>query len=191
MQSYSSKRDAVRRAGKQSLTGTVQVRRKPGDGRRGQLIAGGKVLPCALGRSGIASLKREGDGATPRAAMRVLGGYFRPGAGMPRSSLIQLSAIRSDSGWCDTPSDANYNRPVRLPYRSGHERMWRDDRLYDAVVVLDWNIRSRARNRGSAIFLHVAKDGYKPTEGCVAISPAAMRWLLPRLTTRTVLRVVG
>jgi L,D-peptidoglycan transpeptidase YkuD (ErfK/YbiS/YcfS/YnhG family) len=167
------------------------VRRAPGDGTRGLLAAGGKVVPCALGRSGISARKREGDGATPLAAMAVLAGYFRPDGGMPRHGGLGLTAIRRDDGWCDAPADANYNRPVRLPYRPSHEKMWRADRLYDAVVVLDWNIRPRARHRGSAIFLHVAREGFRPTEGCVALAPAAMRWLLPRLSRRTVLRVIG
>jgi L,D-peptidoglycan transpeptidase YkuD (ErfK/YbiS/YcfS/YnhG family) len=169
----------------------VCVRRAPRDGRRGLLAAGGKVIPCALGRSGISAVKREGDGATPLARMRLLGGYFRPDKAMPRHSALPLAAIGRLDGWCDAPADASYNRPVRLPFKPSHERMWRGDRLYDAVVVLDWNIAPRARNRGSAIFLHIARQGFKPTEGCVAISPAAMRWLLPRLSQRTVLRVLG
>lgn len=147
------------------------------------------MVPCALGRSGISAFKREGDGATPLARMRLLSGFFRPDAAMPRHGALALTAIRPRDGWCDAAGDPNYNRPVRLPFASGHERMWRADRLYDAVVVLDWNIRPRTRNRGSAIFLHVARPGFAPTEGCVAVSPAAMRWLLPRLSARTVLSV--
>lgn len=191
MQPYSNARPGVSGRGKSTLIDMVFVRRRPGDGRKGLLCAGGRVIPCALGRSGISALKREGDGATPLAQMRMLGGFFRPGAGMPRASALPLAAIGRNDGWCDAPADASYNRPVRLPFRAGHECMWRNDRLYDAVVVLDWNTRPRARYRGSAIFLHVAKDGFAPTEGCVAIAPAAMRWLLPKLSRRTVLRVVG
>lgn len=183
-------RDTVTRRKKSRLTGKIVVRAKPGDRRKGLLVAGGRVLPCALGRGGISAFKREGDGATPLAAMRILGGLYRPDAGMPRRSALRLSAIGRDDGWCDAPGDANYNRPVRLPYGPSHERMWRADRLYDAVVILDWNVTCRARNRGSAIFLHVAKEGFAPTEGCVAIAPAAMRWLLPLLSRRSLLEVI-
>jgi L,D-peptidoglycan transpeptidase YkuD (ErfK/YbiS/YcfS/YnhG family) len=191
MQTYSTMHRSVTRLAKSTLIGMVSVRRKPGDGTKGLLAAGGRVIPCALGRSGISAFKREGDGATPLAAMRLLGGYFRPDATMPRHSGLPLTAIGRRDGWCDAPRDANYNRPVRLPYKPSHEDMWRGDRLYDAVVVLDWNVRPRASFRGSAIFLHIARDGFRPTEGCVAIAPAAMRWLLPKLSRRTVLRVVG
>ena len=147
-------------------------------------------MRCALGRSGIIASKREGDGATPRASMKVLGGYRR-GHRIDAPTRLALRAIRADLGWCDAPADANYNRPVRLPFTASHERMMRDDRLYDIVIVLDWNISERRRNRGSAIFLHVAKPGYAPTEGCVAVSPRDMAWLLPRLRRGSVVRVEG
>ena len=153
--------------------------------------AGNLVLPCALGSAGISAIKREGDGATPLAAMRILSGYFRHGrfAGVRRTRLA-MAPIGADLGWCDIPGDRNYNRPVRMPYRAGHERMKRDDRLYDACLVLDWNIVPRRRGRGSAIFFHLARPDFAPTQGCVAISPRAMARLLPHLSRETILKVV-
>lgn len=132
--------------------------------------------------------KREGDGATPVAAMRVLGGGFRADRVRRPQTMLRLGPIRPRDGWCDAPADPNYNRPVTLPFTASHERLTRDDRLYDVCLVLDWNIRPRARNRGSAIFLHVARPGFPPTEGCIAVAPAAMRWLLPRIGPDTVVR---
>lgn len=189
MRAYPRITDSKRVGRKLGRIGQLTVRARPGNRRQCLVWAGGRVLPGALGRSGITAVKREGDGATPLAAMRLVAGYIRRGRMSPVSRL-PLSAIRGDLGWCDAPSDANYNRPVRLPCRASHETMLRADGLYDAVVVLDWNLRPRMRGRGSAIFLHIARPGFLPTEGCVAISPAAMRWLLPRLSRRTVLRVV-
>ena len=147
-------------------------------------------MRCALGRSGISANKREGDGATPLARMTVVGG-FRRCHRVAVPTRLSLRAIRADFGWCDAPADANYNRLVRLPFTASHEKMMRDDRLYDVVIVLDWNIGSRRRNLGSAIFLHVARPGYTPTEGCVAVSPRDMAWLLPRLSVGSVVRVDG
>ena len=92
---------------------------------------------------------------------------------------LPMQPISPALGWCEVPDDRNYNRPVRMPYRASHERMMRDDRLYDACLVLDWNIRPRKRGRGSAIFFHLARPGFKPTEGCVAVSVQTMRLLLP------------
>ena len=145
----------------------------------------GTVFPCALGRSGISALKREGDGATPLGPMRPLAGYYRLDGPLVRRAGIQLMPIDPALGWCDTPGDRNYNRPVRLPYGAGHETMWRDDALYDLCIVLDWNVRPRRRGRGSAIFLHLAKPGHQPTEGCVAVSRTVMLRLLPLLGAET------
>lgn len=171
-------------------TRLATIRARPGNPRQGLLSIGGRVHPCALGRGGIAAFKREGDGATPLASMRVLVGFWRADRHRrPRSSLA-FRPIRIDDGWCDAPDDANYNRPVRIPYPASHEFMLRNDRLYDHVIVLDWNIGHRKRGAGSAIFLHVAKPGLKPTEGCVAVAPEVMRQILPLLSERTVLRVV-
>jgi L,D-peptidoglycan transpeptidase YkuD (ErfK/YbiS/YcfS/YnhG family) len=92
--------------------------------------------------------------------------------------------------WCDATGHASYNRPVRAPFASSHERLKREDALYDICIVMDWNIRMRKRSCGSAIFFHLAKPGYTPTEGCVAISARDMRRLLPHLGPKTVLQVL-
>lgn len=97
----------------------------------------------------------------------------------PRTALPVRAMGRRD-GWCDAPSDRNYNRPVRLPYRASAEEMWRSDGLYDIVVVLDHNTRPRIRNAGSAIFMHVARPGFEPTAGCVALNRAALLHVLAR-----------
>ncbi len=163
------------------------MRPRPGNPKQGLLIARNRVMRCALGRSGIVALKREGDGGTPLGAMRVRSGYYRRGRTGLRTTL-PMKPITSDLGWCDLPADRNYNRPVRLPYGGSHEGMLRADHLYDVVLVLDWNMRPRIRNRGSAIFLHLARPGYTPTEGCVAVSARDMAWLLPRLRRGSVVR---
>jgi L,D-peptidoglycan transpeptidase YkuD (ErfK/YbiS/YcfS/YnhG family) len=89
--------------------------------------------------------------------------------------------IRPSDGWCDDPESAAYNRRAALPCRGSHEKLWRADRLYDLVIVLDYNIRPCRKNRGSAIFLHCARPDFAPTEGCVALRPDDLRKLLPRL----------
>lgn len=166
----------------------IDVRAMPGDSSRGLLNAQGAIFPCALGRGGISARKREGDGATPLARMRLLCGYLRDRR-FDRRSGLPLKPIAPDLGWCEVASDRNYNRPVRMPYPASHERMRRDDDLYDACIVLDWNIRPRTRGKGSAIFFHLARPGFAPTAGCVAVTHAVMRRLLPRLSPRTVLTV--
>ena len=165
------------------------VRARPGNPSQGILQAGSKVFACALGRSGISASKREGDGATPLGAMRLLGGYLR-GRSFQHRSKLPLAPITPDLGWCEVPDDRNYNRPVKIPYGASHERMRREDRLYDACLVLDWNISPRRRGRGSAIFFHLARPGFTPTQGCVAVTARTMARLLPLISDRTVVRVV-
>ena len=169
----------------------LTVRARPGHPTQGLLQAGKTVFSCALGRGGISADKREGDGATPLGPMRILSGYFRGdqfAAG--RRTRLSMAPIGPDLGWCEVPDDRNYNRPVKIPYGASHERMRRDDELYDACLVLDWNISPRRRGRGRAIFFHLARPGFTPTQGCVAVSARTMARLLPLLSDRTVVRVV-
>src|SRR5262245_25555354 len=190
MRSYSKKRErkglpAKLAKGRRLLI----VRPRPGVATQGLMnIGNGIVFACALGRGGISAMKREGDGATPLAAMRLLSGYVRDRS-FVRGSRLPLDRITADLGWCEVPQDRNYNRPVRIPYGAGHETMLREDGLYDACIVLDWNIRPRRRGCGSAIFFHLARPGFQPTAGCVAVSRAVMARLLPLLSRRTVLVV--
>ncbi|TXN62456.1 L,D-transpeptidase family protein, partial [Methylobacterium sp. WL18] len=101
-----------------------------------------------------------------------------------------LRATRPGDGWCDDRRDRRYNRPIRLPAPGvSAEAMWRDDGLYDVVIDLDYNRAPIRKGRGSAIFLHIARDGYRPTEGCVALARADLLRLLGRLGPRTRLRI--
>ena len=166
--------------------------RVPGQaGPRGHLVAGQVGLVCALGRAGVTRAKREGDKATPAATMRLLWGYFRPDRKARPFCRVPLRAARRDLGWCDDAGSPRYNRPTRLPLVESHETMWRGDLLYDVVFVLDFNMAPRRAGRGSAIFLHCAKPGLRPTLGCVALAPADMRRLLPRLGRGVRVTVVG
>jgi L,D-peptidoglycan transpeptidase YkuD (ErfK/YbiS/YcfS/YnhG family) len=176
---------------KQRTVGEIIVRPAPGDRRRAIVQAGNLTFLAALGRSGRSSRKREGDGATPIAAMRVLYGYYRrEKVSGPLLTRLPMAAIDATMLWCDAPRDANYNRPVRAPFKPSHEEMKRRDELYDICLIMDWNMSSRRRNLGSAIFFHCAKPGYPPTQGCVAIDIRDMRRLLPLIGPKTVVRVM-
>jgi L,D-peptidoglycan transpeptidase YkuD (ErfK/YbiS/YcfS/YnhG family) len=125
---------------------------------------------CAVGRSGIGQKLREGDGITPAGKWplrRVL--YRADRITAPRTAL-PLAPIEPDQAWCDLPGDPNYNRLVRLPHASLDERLWREDSLYDLVVVVGFNDSPPVSGKGSAIFLHLAHTDYGPTAGCVALS---------------------
>ena len=169
---------------------TICVRPAPRDRKRAIVTFGSLTLQAAIGRSGITAFKREGDGATPLATMRILGGYCRTDRIKTAISALPLKPIRRTMLWCDAKGHACYNRPVTAPFTPSHEELMRTDGLYDIVLVMDWNVTARAQGRGSAIFFHLIRPGYEPTAGCVAVSRRDMLRLLPHIDTRTVVRVI-
>ena len=132
-------------------------------------LPSGDKVRCAIGRGGINLTKMEGDGVTPIGNWEMRRILYRPDKlSAPISGLPAFPVTKND-GWCDESSDPNYNKPVKRPYPTSCEAMWRDDNLYDVVVILGHNDNPPIAGLGSAIFLHVAKADYSPTEGCVAL----------------------
>lgn len=156
----------------------IFVRRAPGSGLKARIALAHGVRPAALGRGGIRALKREGDGGTPPGRFAIRQVLYRADRVLRPLSLLPLRAIRDDDGWCEDPVDRNYNRLVKLSPRSAADRLKRDDHLYDLVLVLGFNDRPRVKGRGSAIFIHLARPGYAPTAGCIALSRHDLAMLL-------------
>lgn len=151
------------------------------------LRVGARVLPCAIGRAGVAGAKREGDGATPRGRHRIIGCYYRPDRVAPPNAWARPIGPRDL--WSDDPRAADYNRPVRAPYAPSHESMRRGDRQYDIVLITDWNAQPPEPDRGSAIFLHIWRKPRHPTAGCIALSRQNITWLASRIRIGTELHV--
>ena len=142
----------------------------------GLLRLEGRVWRCALGKGGIRADKREGDGATPAGLLplrRVL--YRADRVPPPHPCAVPVEPLAPTDGWCDDPDHPDYNRHVTLPHPARHERLWREDEVYDIIGVLGWNDAPVRRGRGSAIFLHLARPDHAPTEGCIALRPADLR----------------
>jgi L,D-peptidoglycan transpeptidase YkuD (ErfK/YbiS/YcfS/YnhG family) len=167
----------------------LRVRTAAGARTRGWLAAGPFRVRVALGRGGIRADKREGDGATPRGRFRLVRVWWRPDRGPRPRTLLPVRAIRPGDAWCEDPTDRRYNRPVRLSPGAAGDRLWRNDHLYDLVVELDHNTRPRIAGRGSAVFVHVARPGFAPTAGCVALEVTPLRCLLNRLSPRTEIEI--
>ncbi|MGA0615072.1 L,D-transpeptidase family protein [Paracoccus sp. KR1-242] len=140
-------------------------------GEAWQASFGGKTWRSAVGRSGIAVKQAEGDGVSPIGCWpirRVL--YRADKLGVAPATVFPTAPIAPDDGWCDAPDHADYNSPVKLPFDASHEEMWRKDDLYDIVVVLGQNDDPVVPGAGSAVFLHVASEGYGSTAGCAALT---------------------
>jgi L,D-peptidoglycan transpeptidase YkuD (ErfK/YbiS/YcfS/YnhG family) len=123
-------------------------------------------------------MKREGDGATPAGRLRLVRLIYRHDRMARTPTPVAVRAMRPHDGWSEDVRHGRYNCPVRLPSSAAHESMWREDHLYDVVGVLDWNLSPRVRGRGSAIFLHLARPGYGPTAGCIALGGRDLKLLL-------------
>ncbi|MET3664228.1 L,D-transpeptidase family protein [Caulobacter sp. 1776] len=133
----------------------------------------GRILRCAIGKAGVIAGgdKREGDNKSPLGTWVLREVRYRPDVYPDGpTTALPVRATRPEDGWCDAPGDPNYNRPVALPYPASAERMWRDDHVYDLVVILGHNDDPPVPGLGSAIFMHLARDGYPGTEGCVALA---------------------
>ncbi len=148
----------------------------------GRLDIAGRQAACALGRSGVrpAANKREGDGASPLGLWPLRRVLYRPDREPRPATRLPVAAVSPEDGWCDAPGDPAYNQPVRLPYSSSAEQLWREDRVYDLIIILGHNDDPPVSPMGSAIFLHLIQPDGAPTAGCVAVSREDMLDLLAR-----------
>lgn len=154
------------------------------------LTAFGESLPCAIGRSGAcpAPDKREGDGMTPLGRYPARAALLRPDRVATPETRLPWRWLRPDDGWSDESADPAYNRPVRHRHPFSAERLWRDDGLYDAIVVLGHNDSPPVAGAGSAIFLHCWNEA-KPTEGCVAIPRDRLLTIIGQLAPGMVIEI--
>ena len=149
--------------------------------RDGRLRWSGGTAIAAVGRGGVRTDKREGDGATPAGTYPLVFGLFREDRIRPPPSRLPMQPLAPHDAWVDDPADSQYNRLVTVPYPARTERMWRDDEIYDLVVVIGYNMEPVISGAGSAIFLHIARPNFSATEGCIAIDRMVLVSLIPLL----------
>jgi len=139
---------------------------------------GNKKFRCAIGAAGISAEKQEGDNATPVGSFPLRYVLFRSDSVARPNSPFPTFALTPTDGWCDDVSCPSYNRQVTLPHSGSHEKLWRDDYLYNIIVILGYNDDPPQPGKGSAVFLHIARENFTPTAGCVALSEPDMREFL-------------
>ncbi len=159
--------------------------------QKGVLRCGHFQTRCALGHAGVTEEKREGDGKTPLGRFALRRVWYRADRIKRPQTALPISIIQQKSGWCDDVRAGFYNRPITRPCRFSHERLWRHDRLYDVLVELGHNDAPPKKGAGSAIFLHLEKNNYRPTLGCVAIDKQAMQFVLGNAALGGFLEVRG
>jgi len=140
---------------------------------------------CALGKSGIGNKKIEGDNITPKGNFKIIKIYYRKDRLKKLSSKFTLTKITKDMGWCDDPKSRKYNHLIKLPTKYSHEILYRRDNIYDLILVLNYNMKPTIKNKGSAIFIHVAKKNYKKTAGCIALKKNHLKKLIKTIKKNT------
>ena len=133
---------------------------------------------CSLGKGGIREKKKEGDNITPMGIFKITSIYYRPDKIKKISTQLKKIKITKNIGWCDDPKSNFYNREIKLPNKFSHEKFYRKDNLYDIIAILNYNTKPIIKNKGSAIFIHIANNNYKPTAGCVGIKKSNLIKLL-------------
>ncbi len=163
----------------------IRISPRPSRRSQGWLFAGALAMPVALGRSGIRADKREGDGGTPRGRFRPVRLWWRADRLTRPRTLLPARRIGPADAWCEDPTDRRYNRAFRRSATEPGDRLRRDDGLYDMMIEIDHNTRPRVAGRGSAVFMHVARDAFAPTAGCVALRRRDLKILLARIAAKT------
>ncbi len=154
-----------------------------------QFLLGEKSLRCAVGRSDFTTDKREGDGATPIGEFALRSGFYRADKLGLLDTDYPFTPIQIEDGWCDAPKHAQYNQKITVPFDASHERLWREDGVYDIIIPIGYNDDPIEPGRGSAIFMHLAKPDYEPTEGCVALSFSDMLLVLKAIDLNTRIKI--
>ena len=144
---------------------------------------------CVLGRAGIGSKKLEGDNITPRGTYKILDIYCRKDRVKKISSKFKLIKILKNMGWCDDPNSKNYNQLIKLPTKYSYEKLFRKDHIYDLILILNYNMKPTIKNKGSAIFIHIANKNYKKTAGCIGLKKNHLIKLIGHLNKKTKVKI--
>ena len=145
---------------------------------------------CAIGKRGITSKKIEGDKCTPRGRFRLKYVFFRKDRIKKIRSRLKIIPLKKNFGWCDDVNSKLYNKFVKLPYKYKAEKLYLKEKIYDIIVIIDYNLKQIKKKRGSAIFLNVAKKNYSPTLGCVSVSKNDLIYLLSVINKNTFLKII-
>ena len=144
---------------------------------------------CALGKAGIGRKIKEGDNITPKGTYKIIKIYYRKDRIKELVSQIKLIKIKKNMGWCDDPKSKKYNQLIYLPTKYSHEKLYRRDNIYDLILVLNYNIKPIIKNKGSAIFIHIARKNYKKTAGCIALEKNNLIKLVLKIQKHTKIKI--
>ena len=154
------------------------------------LIYNNYKVKCALGKRGIGTKKKEGDLITPRGSYKIKGILYRRDKIKNLKTKFRKKTIEKNMGWCDDPNSKKYNQLIKLPSKYNFEKLYRNDDMYDIIFVLNFNTNPIIKNKGSAIFIHIAKRNFSPTKGCVAIKKNDIKKLAHKINRKTLVKIL-
>ena len=146
---------------------------------------------CAIGKNGVSSHKKEGDGCTPLGEYSLGNIYFRKDRLVLPNIKLSKFIIDHNTGWCDDINSNDYNRPITFPFKYSAERLYREDNIYDIICVINYNLEPVIKGKGSAIFMHIATDKYSETEGCVALKRDDLIKILSQINLKTKINIIA
>ena len=144
---------------------------------------------CSLGEAGIMKKKEEGDNITPKGEFKIIKVYYRDDKIKNITTSIKKIKIKKNTGWCDDPNSKFYNKQIKLPSKFSHEKLYRNDNLYDLILVSNYNMNPIIKNKGSAIFIHITNKYYKKTKGCIALSKENLIELVSKIKKKTKIKI--
>jgi len=146
-------------------------------------------LRCSIGKRGISNKKKEGDKKTPKGEFKLKYILYRKDRIIDLKTTLKKIIIKKNMGWCDDPNSSYYNKIINYPFKYTSEKLWRKENVYDIIIVIDYNLNPVVKNKGSAIFLHIAKRKYRPTNGCIAISKNNIKLLASKINKKTKIKI--
>ena len=145
---------------------------------------------CAIGKRGISIKKKEGDLITPKGTFKIKEIFYRKDRVKSLISRLKKTVIRKNMGWCDDPKSKKYNKLINFPFKYSAERLYRRENIYDILLVLNFNMNPIRKNKGSAIFIHVAKKNLQPTQGCIALNKSELIKLVKSIKKNTAVKII-
>ena len=146
-------------------------------------------LRCSVGKRGISINKKEGDKKTPKGEFKLKYILYRKDRIFDLKTRLKKIVIKKRMGWCDDPNSNNYNKIINFPSKYSAEKLWKKENVYDIIIVIDYNLNPLIKNKGSAIFLHIAKRKYQPTNGCIAVSKKNIRLIANAINKKTKIKI--
>ena len=157
--------------------------------KTGYLIFKNLKFRCSVGKAGIKNKKKEGDNITPKGIFKLLKLYYRADKIKKIDTELKKIKIKKNMGWCDDPESRYYNKEIKIPNNFSYEKLYRNDNIYDLIIVLSYNISPTIKNKGSAIFIHITKDKYLPTQGCIALKKIHLIKILKEIKLNTLIKI--